>query len=1058
MPVTAAKAGSFSLNTVTGAQAITGLGFTPVALIVWAYQVYAVSGVNEIRQAFGAGTGPTARWCLSNCYLGGTNGFTDNQFKSTDILHWNDATADNPQIVVDLTSLDTDGFTLNITTTTGSAVTVNYLAIGGTGVSAKAGYYDSLAAAGSQSITGVGFTPKFLLNCLGPYKTAETTTGVSGTTIGMAVGVGTSSYACVASHLAYGTASKAYTMMDSTARFLMSINQDGAWETKATPTSFDADGFTINWAAAPPAASRIGYLALAGSANYDLSILTEPAATGNQGKTGLTWQPSGLLLMTLGAPASATANAGIKWAVGAASSPTDRTAGGFYQSNGNTSSALPVSSGLSTRALLIPDATAGATLAEADLVSFNTDGYTLNWTKVDASAAAVVAFAFGSPQPANFAGNVLNKSTLTAGLTTDIQMAAAILGRSTLTDTTGLSTEIDMQAAILGRSTLAADLWTDPKLRGDIRMRSVLTGDFWSQVSFGGNIKGRSTAKADLTIFPAIYAADVKSKSTLSANLLTNVLLKADIAVRGTLSADLVTSVPISADIRCSSTLTAALTAPSDLISVLPFETWLQSPTRRPCLLAEITLLVNGASTVFYLSNRPYVTSEYEIPSSVVYESALIGGVKVTEKLSIDGKATISFGDIGVRNTDGSFDSWIGSNHIWSNKPIKIYVGDVTWPRYKFEKVFDGVVTDIDSKQRDQLNIKLRDKLERLNTPVFETKLGGTSSNKDRLLPLVFGEVHNIEPLLVDAATHTYQVHAGQIEDIIEVRDNGVPITVTKQLDTGKFSLVAAPAGTLTCSVQGSKMGGIYLNEIAGLVKRLVTAYGTAYERFGASEIDQVNFDAFTAANPQPVGVFVGDRANVLEVCQQFASSVGAQLCVTRGGLLQLLRVDFDFSAGTTFDITTEHMYERTLTPSERSAVIAADKVGFCKNWTVQDNLISGVVEEHKALYAQEWLTETATLPAVAADYGLDMEPPQRDTLLLTRTDAANECQRRLAILSQPRTSYTFEGVPLMMTLTLGQKVSVTHPRFGLSGKVNAVVTSLACDWSTGRTTVEITV
>lgn len=169
---------------------------------------------------------------------------------------------------------------------------------------------------------------------------------------------------------------------------------------------------------------------------------------------------------------------------------------------------------------------------------------------------------------------------------------------------------------------------------------------------------------------------------------------------------------------------------------------------------------------------------------------------------------------------------------MWVNRAITISVGDITWPRSQFVTLFSGVVASFESRSSGRLNIILRDKMERLNTPVSEAELGGTSENKDRLIPVTLGEVHNVSPLLVDAANHVYQVNNGQCEGIIEVRDNGVPVSATNNLFAGTFTLLASPAGTITASVQGVTP---YVNTVAGCVKILVKSYGTHRKiyRFG---------------------------------------------------------------------------------------------------------------------------------------------------------------------------------------------------------------------------------
>jgi hypothetical protein len=231
---------------------------------------------------------------------------------------------------------------------------------------------------------------------------------------------------------------------------------------------------------------------------------------------------------------------------------------------------------------------------------------------------------------------------------------------------------------------------------------------------------------------------------------------------------------------------------------------WLKNESAIRCVLMEVGVLVDGVETTRYLSNKGYVTGPLDTPANTIYSPAISGGVSFTESLSLEGEPSLSYGDIELTNVQGDRDSWL--NDVWTNRSVQVYIGDATWARSDFYKVFDGVVAGINSRARNKINLKISDTMQRLNTPLSEKKLGGTATNKDSLLPLCFGECHNVTPLISDPANHEYQVHDGAIEDIIEVRDNGVPVNFTKYLATGKFRLSQSPVGTITCSVQGAKI------------------------------------------------------------------------------------------------------------------------------------------------------------------------------------------------------------------------------------------------------------
>jgi hypothetical protein len=490
-------------------------------------------------------------------------------------------------------------------------------------------------------------------------------------------------------------------------------------------------------------------------------------------------------------------------------------------------------------------------------------------------------------------------------------------------------------------------------------------------------------------------------------------------------------------------------------LSDAQFLAWLKSGSRRGAVLVEAVASVGGVETTHYLSNTGYTTSAADTPASTGYtDGKIVGGAKIIERLSLDGTgAGMSFGDIEIDNEQGDLDPWLGSTYIWANRSVKMYVGDVTWPRADFRLVFDGVAADLASRNRNVLNLVMREKLQRLNTAVTETKLGGSSANADRLLPIVLGEVHNLEPLLADKATLKYQVHDGAMEDVIEVRDNGVVVSATETLASGYFSLSASPAGVVTCSAQGAKLSGTYVNTVAKLVELLATTYGA--DPFTGSDLDTANLSAFNTANPQPVGRPLTERENVLAVCQELAASVGAQVITTAAGLLQLVKIDLAGTSPTA--VGAAQMDEKSLRIVSRLPVQAAVKLGYCRNWTVQKNLQTGIPPEHADLYGQEWLTSTASDSTVATDYKLMQEPVQQvDTLLLVKTDADTEAARRLALWKTPRRVFGYVGGAELMLETLGGYQTITHNRFNLSGGVDGQIVAIERDWLNASVAFEV--
>jgi hypothetical protein len=411
--------------------------------------------------------------------------------------------------------------------------------------------------------------------------------------------------------------------------------------------------------------------------------------------------------------------------------------------------------------------------------------------------------------------------------------------------------------------------------------------------------------------------------------------------------------------------------------------------------------------------------------------------------------------------------------------------------------IFNGTVSDIDSRDRTTINIRLADKLQKLNFPLTSNKLGtygtwsGTQTNQDAILPLVFGEVFNVAPLLANPAQLEYVVSDSTINSLIEVRDNGIPVSAstTKVYDqvnyvsTGYFKPAVTPAGAITCSVQGDARnidlttGALntavkttindtetttYKNTVAHIIALIVTQYGP--NKFTAAELDLPLLNGFATEVPHPVGIYVTDNSTVLTVCQELASSIGAQVYVNRLGKLQLLRI---FEPGTYTPATLPASSVTAITDSDiihhsfhvvnRVPYKSAVTIRYAKNWNVQSNLVTAIYPEDKSSMATEYLTKT--YPPLGGN-SFYLEPGTsdyvKDTLLLKGTDAQLEANRLGSLHGIQRTIYGFKGTSKCLGLVLGQLVNITHNRFGLSSGANGQVVSISPDWLNGQVSVEV--
>lgn len=520
-------------------------------------------------------------------------------------------------------------------------------------------------------------------------------------------------------------------------------------------------------------------------------------------------------------------------------------------------------------------------------------------------------------------------------------------------------------------------------------------------------------------------------------------------------------------------------------------QTWLEDTTRARGLLVVATVynVTAAQEQTLYFSSMGFNTL-----NGTVFNPVITGDLKITESISIDGSVSITYGDVELRNPNGELDDYVDSDkYVWSNRNIKIYYGDPSWRvtsvsdlgsagTETFELIYDGLVDDCKSRNRNVINLILRDKLENLNVPITERTIGTVTSwlgqtNQDTIQPLILGEVFNITPVLVEPATLSYRFNTqgATAESVLEIRDNGFPIFngqltgATVSLSAGTFSLSVPAAGTITCSVQGvktnynvkttSSIAATYVNTIPDIIRLLVTNYGTSGKQFSTAEIDNNNFktvlDSFGTVTPA-CGFAVLDRVNLLQAVQELASSIGCQIYANRKGILRLLRLGAASSPVATIEDTD--IIKGSLVISDKTQQVGAVKLAYCKNWTPQQNLATLIPDSSKTKMAEEWLIKTVTDSAALSLYRLTSDPPQKSTYLITTESAQQEAQRLLTYYKTQRTIFSFTATSKYINLNLGDWVTIKHSRFGLqSGKPGQII-SISPQWRKGLVDLEVIV
>lgn len=263
-------------------------------------------------------------------------------------------------------------------------------------LSFKVGTFVNDLVDGSQAVTGVGFQPKALM-LVTVSTTADTFQADSTLYLGFA---SSASGADQKSFSFYGFDESDPSDVDS------AFDANSVWHEQDFPnigqqgtiSSLDSDGFTITWSnsAASPIAWRIKYIAIGGTdvTNAEVGQFNAPAATGNSSITGVGFQPECVILLGTNHTSDNTLTDDFgTYSLGFASAAGEMgVMSGIIKNGVDTMSTARYQR--TDKCLAMFAVSDPTTLThEATLASFDSDGFSLNYTTASASGKRVAYLA-----------------------------------------------------------------------------------------------------------------------------------------------------------------------------------------------------------------------------------------------------------------------------------------------------------------------------------------------------------------------------------------------------------------------------------------------------------------------------------------------------------------------------------------------------------------------------------------------------------------------------------------------------------------------------------------
>lgn len=214
------------------------------------------------------------------------------------------------------------------------------------------------------------------------------------------------------------------------------------------------------------------------------------------------------------------------------------------------------------------------------------------------------------------------------------------------------------------------------------------------------------------------------------------------------------------------------------------------------------------------------------------------------------GQSQISYGSLAIRNDDGGYDYL--QDWIFAGQPFSVRLGGPEIADSDYETVLCGITDKVPGMTRGAIRIPVRDNARKLKKKIPDDFLASGANVPDESVnkakPLCFGTCYNIPALFTNTSTNEYQVHNGQIKDILAVYDDGTALTYpgdyTKNLASGNFTLASPATGRITADVEGAYNGSFFPEKPGETMKKILEDHlGFTSSDYDASALASLDTD-----------------------------------------------------------------------------------------------------------------------------------------------------------------------------------------------------------------------
>lgn len=486
---------------------------------------------------------------------------------------------------------------------------------------------------------------------------------------------------------------------------------------------------------------------------------------------------------------------------------------------------------------------------------------------------------------------------------------------------------------------------------------------------------------------------------------------------------------------------------------------WLADPQKPRIVLATMTAVTSSGpvttSTLRY-GSEDYATEPTDTPANTPWLGLLSGVPAITRKIEglaepvesgppLRTRASVSFGELELANHQRSLDAVFGAYglsvdgqsitlDLVGRKPDLAYADRAT--------ILRGILRD-GTLESDAVRFPVLDLLGRLQqrktahavltTTEFPNLPSGVAGTYK---PIAYGEIRNMEPILVDPGVRKYLLAGHPIDGGLVVRDNGVDITanatLTNTSSAATFTLSVTPTGKVTCDFRGRllQQSSAYSNQAPFILEDVLLREGG----LSTSDFHTARWNAFKVYAPWGIGLLIREPTEIPTVIEQALSGLPVYYAITPDGRVDIAVLQLPVGASSLIladdTVIREPVRGRYGHPYYRF-LVQYDRI-----WAVHSDgeLAASVPLATKARYKTEYRQVESVDATIQARWPL-AEEVSLSTLLLSSADAATVGALWLSLFGVRRRHITIvlDAAPLLVSL--GATVEFSSPRYSLSGK-----------------------